>query len=71
MNANPIFISHATEDDNFVKDLRLALKGQGLNVWIDSRNLVAGQKLDPEIERAIETARQVIVVLSFLLAGLG
>ncbi len=64
MNANHIFISHATEDDEFVTELRRALEGQGLKVWVDSRNLVAGQKLDPEISRAIEAARQVLVVFS-------
>ena len=64
MSSEHIFISHASADDNFVKELRLALEGQGLTVWVDSRNLLPGQRLEPEIERAIETARQVIVVLS-------
>ena len=59
-----IFISHDTADDDFVKELRLALEEQGLKLWVDSRDLVAGQRLHPEIERAIEGARQVIVVLS-------
>ena len=31
---------------------------------VDSRNLRGGSKLTPEIEQAIEQARQVIVVLS-------
>jgi hypothetical protein len=64
MTPNQIFISHATEDDAFVQQLREQLEGQGLTVWVDSRELVAGQQLDPEIETAIETARAVIVVLS-------
>jgi hypothetical protein len=59
-----IFISHASADDDFVKELRLALEGQGLTVWVDSRNLLPGQRFEPEIEQAIETARHVIVVLS-------
>lgn len=33
-------------------------------VWVDSRNLRGGAKLAPEIDAAIEQARQVIVVLS-------
>ena len=63
MNTRSIFISHASKDDEFIKQLRLALEGQGLTVWVDSRNLRGGHKLAPEIEKAIEEARQVIVVL--------
>ncbi|HZS10017.1 MAG TPA: toll/interleukin-1 receptor domain-containing protein [Blastocatellia bacterium] len=59
-----IFISHASRDDEFVKALRLALAGQGLTVWVDSRDLRGGNKLGREINEAIEQARQVIVVLS-------
>jgi hypothetical protein len=59
-----IFISHATGDDAFVRELRLALEALNLPVWSDSRNLRGGDKLAPEIEKAIEEARYVIVVLS-------
>lgn len=59
-----IFISHSSQDDEFVKELREALESHGLSVWVDSRNLRGGNKLAPEIDAAIEGARQVIVVLS-------
>src|SRR5262245_40400140 len=59
-----IFISHASKDDDFVKELRAALESHRLPVWVDSRALRGGAKLAPEIEQAIETARQTIVVLS-------
>jgi tetratricopeptide (TPR) repeat protein len=59
-----IFISHASSDDAFVKELRDALDAHRLPVWVDSRNLRGGQELAPEIDAAIEQARQVIVVLS-------
>ena len=59
-----IFISHATADDKFAKELREKLEGQGLAVWIDSRNLRGGSKMKQEIHDAIQEARQVIVVLS-------
>jgi hypothetical protein len=59
-----IFISHASKDDDFVKELREALESQLLPVWVDSRALRGGAKLAPEIEQAIEAARQTIVVLS-------
>lgn len=59
-----IFISHANKDDDFVKELRTALESLQLPVWVDSRSLRGGAKLTPEIEQAIETARQVVVILS-------
>lgn len=59
-----LFISHASKDDPFVKELREALESHGLKVWVDSRNLRGGGKLAPEISAAIEQARQTIVVLS-------
>lgn len=64
MNTRLIFISHASKDDEFVKELREALEAHQLPVWVDSRNLRGGSKLAPEIHEAIEQARQVIVVLS-------
>jgi hypothetical protein len=54
----------ATEDDEFVKELRQQLEAHQLSTWVDSRNLVAGQRLDPEIEAAIRDASHFIVVLS-------
>jgi hypothetical protein len=64
MNDTHIFISHATKDDEFVKDLRLALQGQRLSVWVDSRNMRGGDRLAPEIQQALEEARSVIAVFS-------
>jgi tetratricopeptide (TPR) repeat protein len=59
-----IFISHASKDDDFVEQLRVALESLRVPVWVDSRNLRGGDKLAPEVDRAIEQARSVIVVLS-------
>ena len=64
MRNGPVFISHATSDDAFVRELRLALEGLHIPVWVDSRNLRGGSALAPEIAQAIELARQVLVVLS-------
>ncbi len=64
MQPGHIFISHATKDDAFVKELRIALESFHLPVWVDSRNLRGGNKLAPEIDQAIAEARQVLVVLS-------
>jgi tetratricopeptide (TPR) repeat protein len=62
--ADHIFISHSTQDDAFVAELRQALELRGLTVWADSRNLRGGDQLAPEIEQAIRAARAVLVVVS-------
>ncbi|MEZ5454213.1 MAG: toll/interleukin-1 receptor domain-containing protein [Thiothrix sp.] len=59
-----VFISHTSADDAFVKELRIKLELHGVAVWVDSRNLRGGDKLRPEIEEAIRTARHFLVVIS-------
>ena len=46
MNAAQIFLSHTTADDAIVTEIRKALEGQGLTVWVDSRELTGGDDLD-------------------------
>jgi len=60
---NAIFISHATADDTFVRELRQQLEDHGLPVWVDDRNLRAGDALAPEIEAAIRAASCFVLVL--------
>jgi hypothetical protein len=64
MIKNHIFISHTTKDDEFVKALRKSLEIQKLETWVDSRQLAAGDELEPEIKGAIEGASAFIVMLS-------
>jgi hypothetical protein len=64
MSAEHIFISHTTADDVFVKELREKLELLRRTVWANSRNLVAGNKLAPEIEQAIRDAQHFIAVLT-------
>ncbi|HEV7504994.1 MAG TPA: toll/interleukin-1 receptor domain-containing protein [Thermoanaerobaculia bacterium] len=59
-----LFISHATADDAFVAELRKALEDLKILVWVDSRSLLPGDKLAPEIEGAIRDAESFLVVLS-------
>ena len=47
------FLSHSTNDAVFVKALHQALALQGVNAWIDRRELLPGDLLLPEIEEAI------------------
>jgi len=59
-----VFISHTSKDDVFVKALREKLESHGIATWVDSRELVVGNKLDPEIETAIDESSSLIAVLS-------
>ncbi len=59
-----IFISHSSNDDAIVKKLRKILESHKLKIWVDSRELSAGKKLAPEIEKAIDEARHFIVMIS-------
>src|SRR5262245_21343941 len=60
---NNLFISHSSQDDAFVRDLRAALADHGQDVWIDSRELRGGDPLWPEIQNAIDDASAYAVVV--------
>ena len=64
MSNSQVFISHSSNDDPFVRDLRRALELLGVRVWADSRQLRGGSKLAAEIDEAIESARQFVAVIS-------
>src|SRR5688572_17457746 len=59
-----LFISHSSQDDGFVRDLRAQLAEHGQDGWIDSRELRGGDPLWPEIQAAIEAASAYAVVVS-------
>jgi hypothetical protein len=63
-NMTKLFISHSSQDDAFVRDLRAALADHGQEGWIDSRELRGGDPLWPEIQQAIEAASAYAVVVS-------
>jgi tetratricopeptide (TPR) repeat protein len=61
---NKLFISHSSQDDGFVHELREALANHGHDGWIDSRELRGGDSLWTEIQKAIEEATAYAVVVS-------
>ncbi|MFH0980157.1 MAG: TIR domain-containing protein [Planctomycetota bacterium] len=61
---NKLFISHSSQDDAFVRELRAALELHGQGGWIDSRELRGGDPLWSEIQKAIENASAYAVVVS-------
>ncbi len=64
MTGKQAFISHTTKDDAFVKLLRQNLESHGVSVWADSRELAAGDIMDNDIEKAIESANAFYLVIS-------
>ena len=58
-----LFISHSSQDDGFVRELQRALGDHGQDVWIDSRQLLGGDPLWPEIKKAIEQASAYAIVV--------
>ncbi len=60
----PLFLSHSSAEDGFVRELRAALADLGQEVWIDSRQLRGGDPLESEIQAAIEAAAGLAVLVS-------
>lgn len=59
-----VFISHAFHDYSFVQQLRAKLELYDLKAWMDSRELAPGDFLLPEIEKAIQEAGAVFIVVT-------
>ena len=64
MKKKHIFISHSDRDHTFIDNLRKSLELQGLEVWVDNKQVRAGYGLERTFKEAIETARAFIVVFS-------
>ena len=54
MTAKSVFISHSSEDDALVRDLRQALELLRIETWVDSQRTTGGQPLIETIKKAIE-----------------
>ncbi len=59
-----VFISHSSQDDAFVRDLRVALADHRQAVWVDSRELRGGDPLWTEIQKAIAEAESFAFVVT-------
>ncbi len=64
MSQPSVFISHASQDDPFVKSLRQTLEKSGATVWADSRELIGGDVLQDEILQAITIHDYFFIVVS-------
>ena len=59
-----VFISHASEDKDFVDPLANKLRDAGLRVWYDSFELKIGDSLNQSINYGLSQSRFGVVVLS-------
>jgi len=59
-----VFISYSSKDRIIVNALSEKLDSDGVDVWLDSNNLLPGQSWDIEIKKAINSSDVIIVCLS-------
>jgi hypothetical protein len=60
----PAFFSYAREDSAVALHLASDLKQAGASVWLDQLDIRPGRQWDREVEQALNTCREMIVVLS-------
>ncbi len=58
-----VFLSHNSKDKPLVRQIAEDLRGRGINVWFDEWNLVPGRRWIPALEKGIETASTVAVLV--------
>ncbi len=61
---NRVFISYSREDTESARRLYKDLRNNGINVWIDTENLLPGQNYNLEVKRAIRNSDYVIALVS-------
>lgn len=59
-----IFLAHAQEDEAVVSNLYKLLKKKGYKPWLDKEDLLAGQRWQTEIPKAIQNSQVFIACLS-------
>ena len=58
------FVSYASEDKAFVKDLAARLRSAGIKLWVDEAELTVGDTLRGKIDEGLKSCQYGIVVLS-------
>ena len=59
-----VFLCHASEDKQTVRDLYTKLSNEGFDPWLDEENILPGQEWQREITSALHDADVVLVCLS-------
>ena len=59
-----LFLCHASADKQVVRTLCDLLMSDGINPWLDEREILPGQEWDFEIKKALKSADLVVICLS-------
>lgn len=59
-----IFISHSSKDQKVARAICAALESRGLNCWLASRDVGAGDNFQESIVRAIQSAKVMVLVFT-------
>jgi TIR domain len=62
-NESSVFISYAADTKPLAEELTRALESQGIDAWVDFKDLRPGQRWKDELERAIGAAQWVLILL--------
>jgi hypothetical protein len=58
------FISYSSKDEEFARRLHERMRAAGLRVWFAPEDIKGGEKLDEQIDRAIQVHDRLLLVLS-------
>ena len=58
------FISYSSDDDAFARRLYTRLRAEKLRVWFAPEDMKGGEKIAPQIERAIQVYDRTLLILS-------
>jgi len=61
---NTIFLAHASEDKEVVRNIYDQLKRQGIEPWLDEVDIPLGSNWDEEIRKAIKESRFLLAILT-------
>ena len=61
-----VFLCHASEDKEAIRDLDRSLTSAGITTWLDEKELLAGQNWDLEVQRALRTSAIALICISNL-----
>src|SRR5579871_6723128 len=58
-----VFISYSSDTKRRAEELTSALEGQGIEPWVDFKDLHPGQRWKDELERAIDAAQWLVILV--------
>src|SRR5450755_937772 len=59
-----VFLSHGSNDEPVVRAIAEQLRADGLRVWLDSWEILAGDSIPAKIEHGLEQSRVLVLFMS-------